>query len=226
MYGMLKDKSVLYVEDDELVLKNVAKLMRGYFKDFRCAKDAKSAFEIFENHKIDILLVDIELPKVNGIEFIKRVRKIEEYIPVVIISAYTKVDYLLESVELGLEKYIVKPFTTKKIYELLRLLDSHYKSHEIVEILDGVFMNYSTKTICFESKRYPLTQKELDFLNILYHKRFISYDELEVLWVDEIPSQDAIRSFIKKLRKKLPKDILGNRQSLGYYLKAITDEVA
>ena len=224
MYSLLKEKNVLYIEDDLVVLENISKLLQNYFKNFYTAEDAESGLSIFDSCDIDILLVDIELPKLNGIEFIREIRKVDQTIPIIIISAYTKTDYLLESVELGLEKYIVKPFTTKKVYELLRLLDSHYKAHNIIEMMDGVFLNYNQMNINIGSQKYPLTPKELEFLHILQLKRFVSYDEIDLLWSEAPPSQDAIRSFIKNIRKKLPHNVLQNRQNLGYYLEVHPDE--
>jgi len=224
MYSLLKEKNVLYIEDDLEVLENISKLLKNYFKRFYTAKDAENGLETFYKNNIDILLVDIELPKLNGIEFIREIRKTSKDLPIIIISAYTKTDYLLESVELGLEKYIVKPFTTKKVYDLLRLLDNHYKAHNIVEIMDGVFLNYSQMSINVGNEKFILTPKELEFLNILQLKRFVSYDEIDLLWSEAPPTQDAIRSFIKNIRKKLPCNILQNRQNLGYYLEVHPDE--
>ncbi len=218
MYGILKEKVVLYVEDDKEVLENIASLLGNYFKKFYYAKDAKEAFAIFDKFKIDILLVDIELPGINGLEFIKKIREKDKQIPIVVISAYTKTDYLLESIELGLEKYIVKPFTTKKLYELLTILDQFYREHNIVELKEGLFLNFTDKSISYENKKFHLTQRELEFLKILYLKRYISYEEIDTLWKDEPPTFNAIRSFIKNIRKKLPQDLLHNHQSLGYYL--------
>jgi len=87
MYERLKDKSVLYIEDELDVLQNISKLLSKFFNNFYTASNAEDALDIFQEHKIDLLLVDIELPKMNGIDFIRKIRKIDESIPIVIISA-------------------------------------------------------------------------------------------------------------------------------------------
>ncbi len=219
MYSLLKDKNVLYVEDDIDVLKNISKLMKNYFKQFFTAKSAEIGLDIFQKESIDILLVDIELPGFSGIEFIKKIRQESYDIPIIIISAYTKTDYLLESIELKLEKYIVKPFTTKKLYEMLKNLNGYYQSKEVKELVQGVFINRSNSTITFLDDTHSLTQKEMKFLDILVTKGFINYDEISEIWEEHAPSDDAIRSFIKNIRKKLPHDCLKNRQNLGYFVE-------
>ena len=67
MYHFLRDKSVLYVEDELDVLKNISTLLSGFFQKFYTASDGFSALELYDEKHIDVLLVDIELPKMNGI---------------------------------------------------------------------------------------------------------------------------------------------------------------
>jgi len=220
MYNFLKDKSVLYVEDELDVLKNISTLLGNFFGDFHIASDGARALEIFNKEPIDLLLVDIELPKMNGIELIKRIRKTNKDVPIIVISAYTKTDYLLESVELGLNKYIVKPLTSKKIHELLENTSKYFSQHGIVALCDGVILDKSASTISHGGKDYSLSSKELDFLDILASKRMISYDDIATLWEDTVPSENAIRSYIKHLRKKLPPGILKNRSGVGYFIES------
>ena len=219
MYDFLKNKSALYVEDEPDVLQNISTLLRSFFGRFYTAADGMEALELFENHKIDLLLVDIELPKLNGIELIKEIRKSDPEVLVVIISAYTKTDYLLESVELGLTKYIVKPLTSKKIHELLDAVNEHFSSHDHISLLPGVEINKHASVISYEGTEQPLSKRELDFLTILASHRMVSYDEIASLWEDTIPTENAIRSYIKHLRKKLPPGILKNRNGIGYYIE-------
>ena len=219
MYNFLKDKSVLYVEDELDVLKNISTLLSNFFRDFHTASDGVRALEIFNKEPIDLLLVDIELPKMNGIELIKRIRKTDKDVPIIVISAYTKTDYLLESVELGLNKYIVKPLTSKKIHELLENANKYFSRDGIIALSSGVILDKGASIISHGGKDYSLSSKELNFLDILASKRMISYDDIATLWEDTVPSENAIRSYIKHLRKKLPSGILKNRSGVGYFIE-------
>ena len=219
MYEYLNNKTALYVEDDEVVSTNISKLLRNYFQKVHTALDGQSGYDVFIKEEIDILLVDIELPKLNGINLIKQIRKIDQKIPIVIISAYTKTDYLLESVELNLNKYIVKPFTSKKFHALLKNLDDTFRGDGTYELTPEVFVNKDECFVTFAGRNHSLTPKELEFLDILSLKGVVNYNEIDEIWQDNPPSQDAIRSFIKTLRKKLPVNLLKNRQNLGYFIE-------
>ncbi|RUM65982.1 MAG: DNA-binding response regulator [Sulfurospirillum sp.] len=219
MYNNLKDKKILYIEDDEVVLKNISKLLQNYFAHIYTAYDGEEGFRKFLEHKVDLLVVDIELPKLNGINLIKKIRKHNSTIPIVVISAYTKTDYLLESVELKLDKYIVKPFTSRKLHELLGKLDESFTQNNIFNLREDVVVDKVKGTVTSQGKEYTLTMKELEFLELLAKKGNVTYGDIDRIWKEQPPTSYAIRSFIKILRKKLPPKFLKNKQNLGYYIE-------
>jgi DNA-binding response OmpR family regulator len=220
LYNNLKDKKILYIEDDEVVLKNISKLLQNYFAHIYTAFNGEEGYRKFLDHKVDLLLVDIELPKLNGINLIKKIRKINSSIPIVVISAYTKTDYLLESVELKLDKYIVKPFTSRKLHDLLEKLNESFMHKNSFLLTEDVYVNKAQATITTAGTTHPLTLKELEFLEILIAKGNVTYDDIDRIWKDQPPTSYAIRSFIKILRKKLPPKLLKNKQNLGYYIES------
>jgi DNA-binding response OmpR family regulator len=191
--------------------------LEAYFLHFFTAKDIESAWEVVQSTPVDILLIDINLPRKKSIEFVKSMRKKDPCMPIIILSQCTKTDYLLTLIELKLELYILKPWTQKKRYTLLHKLQEHYAAQHIKELIEGVYIDSDTMSIRFKDSEYPLSSKEMHFLETLWSKHFVSYDEISQLWEAQIPSEDAMRSFIKNLRKKLPKGILKNRQNLGYF---------
>lgn len=219
MYSFLRNKSVLYVEDELDVLKNISTLLSSFFANFYTAADGLSALDLFYSKDIDLLLVDIELPKMNGIELIKQIRETNHDIMVIVISAYTRTDYLLESVELGLSKYIVKPLTSKKIHLLLDMINRHYSKDNLIMLTPEIKLDREASVVQYLDTEYSLSRKELDFLVIIAYKKKISYDEISNLWENATPTENAIRSYIKHLRQKLPAGILKNRSGIGYYIE-------
>ena len=218
MYGQLKNKNALYIEDELDVLQNISKLLSKFFNNFYTASSAEEALKIFEEENIDLLLVDIELPKMNGIEFIRKIREKAKDIPIVVISAYTKTDYLLQSIELNLDKYIVKPLTSRKIHTLLETLNNDFLADGSFEFENGVVVDRVIGSVTFNGQTHELTKKEIEFLEYLHRKKLITYDELYSLWQEDVPSDNAVRSFVKYLRKKLPEDFIKNRSGIGYYV--------
>ena len=218
MYNLLKTKSVLYVEDEADVLRNISELLGNFFDKFYTASDGVEAWDLFRTHAIDVALIDIELPRLNGLELIRRIRAIDRDIPIVVISAYTKTDYLLESVELRLDKYIIKPLTSKKIHVLLDKLNEDFSNENILELAPDVLINNEHLTIMYDGQVRNLSVREISFLRMLGRKGVVTYEEIMTLWGDTPPTENAIRSFVRHLRKKIPEGLLENRSGIGYAL--------
>ena len=108
----LKKYNLLYIEDDdlsqELILRNVTK----HFNSVIVAKNGKTGYEKYlqNRDKIDVIVTDINMPEVNGLEMIKQIRKLDSNIPIMILTAYSDSSYLFESIELHVSSYIQKPF--------------------------------------------------------------------------------------------------------------------
>ncbi len=219
MDSSLRDKKVLYVEDDAEVLSNISQMLSNFFDTIYTASDGLEALEIYREHDIDILIVDIEMPRLSGIDLIKQIRRDDSETLAIIISAYTKTDYLLESVELGLVKYIVKPLTSKKINELLHKIEEHFQVDSVVWLSDELYVDTSRSMVISQNIEQPLTSRELKFLLTLSNHHVITYEQIFDIWDGDEPTDNAIRSCVKYLRKKLPDGFIKNRSGVGYYIE-------
>ena len=218
MYKFLKNKTILYIEDEALIRENVTELISDYFATFHTASSGEEGYDKFLNIAYDIIIVDIELPKMNGIELLGKIREQNKDIHLVIISAHTKTEYLLGSIPFKLEQYIVKPLTSRKVKELMSTLNDAFSDESLVELSSTVLLNIEDSNVSFHGEKQTLTKKELAILSILASQKVITYDEIDLQWKNEVPSANAVRSFIKKLRKKLPSDLLKTRSGVGYYI--------
>ncbi len=219
MYDVLQTKNVLYVEDDATVRENIKQILSEFFKNVITAESGEDGWIKYKKNKIDLAIIDIELPGFNGLELIKKIRDENRHLPIVIVSAYTKTDYLIESVELKLDKYIVKPLTSRKLYELLMKLEKELTNSSTIELPRGAVVDTVKCTVRFDGQEHPLTHRELKMLTIMSEKEAITYEELHNLW-SETPTDNAIRSFVKQLRKKLPEGLLKVRSKVGYVLES------
>jgi DNA-binding response OmpR family regulator len=219
MYKFLKDKTVLYIEDEDDIRENVTELISDHFGIFHTASDGEEGYEKFLDGGIDIVIVDIELPRMNGIELLRKIRQEDSKIHLVVISAHTKTEYLLDSIPFKLEQYLVKPLTSRKIKALLSTLNDAFIHDNVVQLVPAVLLDKDRATICFADEKHALTKKELSILTILADKKVITYDEIDLQWEDEVPSANAVRSCIKKIRQKLPENLLKTRSGVGYYIE-------
>ncbi len=129
---MLKSKifkkySLLYVGNDKSISSRVEDSLKNYFKKIYIAKDAKDALKIFKEHKIYIVITELELAQMDGVELARVIKDIEKKVFVVAINSYDNTDKLIEAINMGFDKYLLKPF---KLSTLLKILK------EIIYILE------------------------------------------------------------------------------------------
>ena len=216
-----KNIKILYVEDEDNIRKNAVFYLERLFDTVFEAKDAFEALEIIEQENPHIIITDINMPKLNGLELIKNIRKKDNKISIIVLSAYTKTDYLLEAIELGLEKYLVKPIRHETIYPILINCVRKIKGFDINlnHFFDNYLFNSLNKQLFKHNIEIKLTHKEIDFLTLLCQKKnqIVPYEVIQsVVWKDDFMSEDAIRSVARNLRKKLPENCLENISRIGY----------
>ncbi len=113
---ILKEFHLLYIEDDLSLLKNSTEILQDFVKTVHSVSNTKDALEVLQKNRVDVIISDILLEEDNGIEFIKRIRKeFNNFTPVILTTAYTDTNYLLESIKLKVENYIVKPINIKEL---------------------------------------------------------------------------------------------------------------
>lgn len=120
-YEKLKNLTLLYVEDDEDTLKASATILEDYVGKLILARNGKEALELLAQNHVDFILTDILMPKMTGIEMIRRIRegKNNPQIPIVITTAHTETQYLLDAIYLRVDGYILKPIVIKNLLETL-----------------------------------------------------------------------------------------------------------
>ena len=117
--GINKTIKVLYVEDDDIARENGVEYLENYFENIYEASDALTALKLYEKHQPDIIITDIQMPKLNGLEFVQRIRKTDSKTQVIVISAFSDKDYLLKAIELQLVKYLIKPIKENELKKAL-----------------------------------------------------------------------------------------------------------
>ena len=210
--------SVLYAEDEDGIRNNIKEILEHLFKEVTCTKNASEAYIKYLENNPDLIITDIKMGNETGLDLVKKIRKSDSKTRIIITSAYTDLEYLLQATELHLIKYIIKPITQDKLMEALEGFVNSYNDSKIYNLIPNWIFD-SSKTLVSNGKEdYTLTKKENNFLKLLLSKnRIITYGELETnIWdEDSIMTANAMRLFIKNFRKKLPKDFLKNIQGIG-----------
>lgn len=221
LINQLRGFTLLYAEDEAGIQNNIHEILDCMFKEIYLAKDGEEAYKIYLEKKPDLIITDIKMPKMTGLELVKKIRETNPKVRVIITSAHTDLNYLLDATELHLVKYIVKPITEEKLTTALTAFIDSYENSTVYNLIPSWIYDESKALVKGPDEEFILTKKENMFLKMLIIKgRIITYSEIEnILWEEtSIMTQNALRLFIKNLRKKLPKDILKNVQGTGYRL--------
>ena len=221
LINKLSGFNLLYVEDEVGIQKNIHEILDCIFKNIYLANDGEQAFKIYEQMKPDLIITDIKMPKLSGIELIKRIRKVDSKVRIIITSAHTDLNYMLDAAELHLVKYIIKPITEPKLTGALEAFIESLEGTKVYNLMNSWIYDESKSIVISPKEEFVLTKKENSFLRLLIvKKRLITYDEIEnILWDDNtVMTQNALRLFIKNFRKKLPDNMLKNIQGSGYRL--------
>jgi len=118
--NQLKNLKILYIDDEDYIRANAVEYLSFYCDNVYEAYDGISGLESYEKYKPDIIITDIKMPKLNGIEMVKKIRQKDKKTKVILATAFLETSYLLQAVELGLIKYLTKPITADKLLPVLR----------------------------------------------------------------------------------------------------------
>lgn len=225
--NFLKSLNILYIEDEENIRKNVTKTLKLLVNNVFELSNSLDALKVFNKEHIDIILSDISMPNLNGIEFVKRIRKKNKNIPIILLTAHTDTPFLLEATKLKLIDYLIKPLNFNQLKEALTKA-----SQEVFEngdycifFTNNTCYNLTQKKLYIDSKEQNISAKEIALLELLYKNknRVVSISEIKsCVWEDEFEATDsALKAVLNKLRKKIGKNSIRNISGIGYQLVTI-----
>ncbi|MFA6740473.1 MAG: response regulator transcription factor [Arcobacteraceae bacterium] len=216
---------ILFVEDEQAIRENYVTYLKMFFSEVFEAEDGEKAYELYKLKKPDIMIIDINIPKLNGLDLLEKIRENDYSTKAIILTAHTDKTFLLKAIGLKLTKYLVKPVTRKDLKEALKLtIDELLKFNVItvqkIDLPDDYSWDFQLKELKYHNVIVELTNKEKFFLELLFsHKnRVFTYDEIsEYVWgYDDSITLNGLKNIVKRLRKKLPEDTILNIFNEGY----------
>lgn len=222
----LKDLTLLYIEDDQALREKFVRFLKPKFNEVYEAVDGVQALEKYNVHHPDMIVVDINIPKFNGLEVIENIRKYDKKTPIIILSAYSDQDKLLRAIKLGLSDYLVKPVPRQKLLSYLEDMASKQyqdKHQGIIELKNGYIWKKEERTLFHNECDISLTKRErilLEYLIENLNKTVSFYIIEELIWQNEtegaVNKQASLGQILKRLRKKLPEELVENIYGEGY----------
>ena len=215
----MRPYTILYVEDDLEVRVHIVEFLQRYVKEVYACSSSEEGLTLYAKYQPDILLLDINLGGMSGIEMASIIRQNDEKVRILISTAYTNKEFMLQAIELSLTRYLVKPVTSEELVKALEKCWLELEDEASVELGDGYYYNRNLAAIVKEKEQTALRYKEVELLEyFLRHEGYtLRYEQLEEgVWENEVMTRDAIRSQIRNLRKKLEVDVIENISGLGY----------
>ncbi len=215
----MKTLKVLIVEDETKLANLIKASIKELFFKVNIAKDGIEGLKKFQSFKPDIIISDITMPNLDGLEMCQRIRK-ESNIPIVILSAYSQKEKLLKAIDLGINKYFIKPFDIEEFLEYLKNLSKNIKKIKTYKLKDNFVFDNNSVCLYKDEILINLTKREREFLNILIKNKnsLVKKEDIKTLLWNEDVSDERLRTFIKRLRLKTSKDLVENVSSQGYLI--------
>jgi DNA-binding response OmpR family regulator len=223
---------IVLLEDDFKLSSEVVQFLNS--KSFDCTPfyDGDLLLKKYKTFDFELVILDINVPGMNGIDVCKAIRALDEKIPIIMLTAFGEIDDKLAAFDHGADDYLVKPFHFKELYariiSLLRRKETPQKAEKKITILDlEIFEN--DKKVFRAQQEIRLTPKEFNLLLILAKAKGRAVSKMDIaekLWDYHIETnQNTIEVYINFLRKKIDKDqeikLIHTKIGFGYYLKEV-----
>lgn len=220
---------VLVLEDDLILSNEVVTYLKSMHIDCDAVFDGELFFRQINNETYDLYILDINVPKLNGLDVCKKIRETDKNTPILMLTAYREIQDKLDAFTFGADDYLVKPFHFDELY--VRLLSLHRRSttkqedHQIIKIKD-LEIDLDESKVKRNQEVIELTPKEFQLLVILAKAkgRTLSKNAIaEQIWDVHFESNlNTIEVYINFLRKKIDKNfeekLILTRPGFGYYI--------
>lgn len=216
----LKSMSVLCVEDEEGIRARLSKTLSYYFGTVYEARHGFEGLALYEAHHPDLIISDIGMNGMSGVELVATIRQNDKQTPIIMLTAYSKEEYLMELINLKIDHFILKPANAERLLEgIKRALDGKLLGR--IKLGRDLLFSPLERKLFFKESEINLNKREKDFLLLLLHnqKKITTYAQIEdTLWDGKVMSSEALKTFIKDLRKKVTIEFLENLPQEGYRL--------
>ncbi len=223
MHGM----KILLLEDDPILSEIIEEFLCEHGYHVALFYDGQEALDALFVDKFDILVLDINVPRLSGFELLKALKEAKIHTPTIFITSLSQINDVKKGFALGAEDYLKKPF---ELEELLVRIERTKKLHNIeqnepVKLSNAIVYEPFNNTLCTLSQSFQLRKKEAQLLDFFLSQqnRLLSFEEIiEEVWrFDEVPTHATVRTYIKNLRSYGLEANIENIKGVGYRFKCL-----
>ena len=210
---------VLYVEDDIEIRNNLRFYLESIFDEVFEVSNGEDALKLYKEKSPDIILLDINIPKINGIDVARKIREKDKDVLIIVTTAHDDKEILLNAIALTLTKYLLKPITRNVLKDTLSKAIKKLKELELISLDKDYIWNKNTHTLTHDNDVIKLTNNEIKlFQNYCTKSKhiFSNEDIFFTIYNDLEYNENKVRMFLKRFRKNTNHNLLINIYGAGY----------
>jgi diguanylate cyclase (GGDEF)-like protein len=171
--SILKNITILYAEDEKDLREVTHQILKGFTKKQYVAQNGQEGLELFKAHEkeIDLIITDVNMPILNGLDMVKEIKKINLNIPIIVATAFSNKEYLLEAIDIGIDKYVLKPIDIAK---LLQVMSQSLIYHELKDLYTDNLTNLPNRN----KLKKDLDENNIDLMALLDVDEFSTINDL------------------------------------------------
>ena len=220
--AILKNLSILLVEDEHALAHLLQDAIGDQFARFELAYDGQEGLIRTRQMHPDLVITDITMPRMNGLEMSGILHEESPNLPIIILSAYSEKEYLLDAIDIGITKYLIKPFDPDELLDVICTLARKLHQTNRIALMPPFQFDTHEKKLFSDGIMVHLSRRENLFLDrlIASPNRFLTTEAIKIaLWDDATVSDERLRVFINRLRQKTAPELIENIVGQGYVLR-------
>lgn len=230
LHEITKNLDILYIEDDIYINNSITEVLEDLFHNVCSKFDGDAGLNAYKEYYLeqgkyfDLVISDIKMPKLDGVELSKEIYKLNSSQSIIIVSAHNESNYLIDLINIGVERFLQKPFNQTQLLETLHLiLKNTQENNSTILLGSNLKWDMDNDILTHNNNEINLTKKEMLLLKLFIKNapKITTTDEMfNTIWEDDIynASMNSLKMHISRLRKKLHGLEIETLYNIGYRL--------
>ncbi|MBN2870171.1 MAG: response regulator transcription factor [Campylobacterales bacterium] len=213
---------ILLLEDETMLSEAINEYLTSQGHRVTLFEDGSEALETLKHDAFDLLVLDINVPGIDGLDLLEKLHELKIRTPAIYISALVDIEGISRAYDLGCYDYLKKPFHLKELaLRIDKVMQSCTIPQSHLRLSKSYSYDASTSTLLCENVTQPLTKRQLQIIDLLARNRgrVVDFDQFRsYIWDEEYVDNATIRAEVSRLKKSLKEDFIQNIRSLGYMI--------
>lgn len=214
---------ILLLEDDSMLNEMISEYLNSTGHVVKSTTTGQECMELLEEEKFDLLILDINLPDINGFTILEKLHEQKRMIPTIYISALIDIEDIQRAFDIGCHDYLKKPFHLKELtIRINKILKTSIVPQKHKRLSKHYSYDSETMTLLFDNEPHILPKRQIQIIELLAHNRslVVQYDMFrDYVWNDDYIDNATIRAEVNRVKKVLKEDFIKNIRGSGYMVE-------